>query len=248
MHSLPFCRCRSDKDPQLSYENAIAVNPLNAPNSASSGSRKKRSVAQHGKLWPTGSTLKVSFLGSPSADLKEAITDLAAKWLAYGNIRFRFMKNNTTDADITILTSNERGPINECAIGTDCLLDRPWESMVLTVRPEQGDYFTHTVLHEFGHALGAQHEHQHPDAEIPWNKALIHSLHIGIPGWSAQDVEQQYFTPLPASGLLTTPYDPLSVMHYQVQPELTDGSFEIKLNTELSEKDKTFMSRAYPYY
>ncbi|OUM23674.1 hypothetical protein B8W72_27580 [Pseudomonas putida] len=247
MHSLPFCRGRTNKDPQQSYENALALNPLNAPSNASPGSRRKRSVAEHGKLWANGSTLKIAFLGSPDPDLKEAITDLAVKWLAYGNLRFRFMKNNTTDVDIAILTSHEKGLINECSIGTDCRLDRPEESMILTATPDMGDFFTYTVLHEFGHALGAQHEHQHPGAQIPWNKALIHSLHQGIPGWTAQDVEQQYFARLQPSGLLTTAYDPLSVMHYDVRPDLTDGVFEVKRNTELSEKDKAFMGLAYPY-
>lgn len=247
MLPLPFCRCRTDKNPQLSYENAIAINPLNALASASSARRKKRSVAEHGKLWPTGSTLNIAFLGAPAPELREAIIDVAVGWLAYGNLRFRFMKNNAPEADITILTTHERGPINECSIGTDCLLDRPAESMVLTVRPDNGEYFTNTVLHEFGHALGAQHEHQHPDARIPWNRQRLLELHTGAGGWTEQDVDEQYFNPLEVSGLLMTDYDPLSVMHYPVSPALTDGLFEIPLNTELSEKDKTFMRLAYPY-
>ncbi|HGM5581611.1 TPA: peptidase M12 [Pseudomonas putida] len=246
MHPSTFCRCRLDKDPRHSFENAAAINPRNVPES-SSGGRTKRSVAEHGKLWKNGSTLKISFLGAPNADTKDAIIDLATKWLPYGNLRFRFMKNNTADVDIAILTSMEKGLINECSIGTDCRLDRPHESMVLTAKPDQGDVFIATVLHEFGHALGALHEHQHPEAQIPWNKQRIHEFYANSSGWSPEDVEKQFFQRLAPGGLLSPPYDPLSIMHYPLDPQLTDGAFEVKLNTELSEKDKRFMSLAYPY-
>ena len=30
-----------------------------------------------------------------------------------------------------------------------------------------------TVLHQFGHALGLEHEHQHPTAPLEWNQEKV---------------------------------------------------------------------------
>ena len=35
------------------------------------------------------------------------------------------------------------------------------------------DELRSVVLHEFGHALGAVHEHESPYASIPWNKEKV---------------------------------------------------------------------------
>jgi hypothetical protein len=37
--------------------------------------------------------------------------------------------------------------------------------------------YSRVVLHEFGHALGAIHEHQHPAAGIPWDKPKVYEYY-----------------------------------------------------------------------
>lgn len=37
--------------------------------------------------------------------------------------------------------------------------------------------YSRVVLHEFGHALGAIHEHQHPEAAIPWDKPKVYEYY-----------------------------------------------------------------------
>jgi len=45
--------------------------------------------------------------------------------------------------------------------------------------------FSRTVIHEFGHALGMIHEHQHPLAAIPWDKDKVYTYYAGYPNyWS----------------------------------------------------------------
>jgi serralysin len=34
------------------------------------------------------------------------------------------------------------------------------------------DEYSCVVLHEFGHALGCPHEHQHPEYDIDWNREM----------------------------------------------------------------------------
>lgn len=65
-----------------------------------------------------------------------------------------------------------------------------------------------TIRHEFGHLLGLNHEHQHPDAP-KFISDLIADTHPGI-GSSSIDI----YDKSEASKLFLTVYDPMSVMHY----------------------------------
>lgn len=241
MKTSQFCRYRL-ADPLQSYNNAVAINPQNAKSSR--GGPQSRSVSDHGRLWLPGSTLTISFLGNPDPDLKKAIQDLAVKWLPHGNLQFQFTSNNNGDADIRISTPDSG--LSSSAVGTDARLYNPDESMILAIRPNYGVYFESTVLHEFGHALGLLHEHQHPQAMIPWDRDKLIAKFQGT-DLTAEVIESNFLTRLNPTGLLVLDYDPLSVMHYEVFADETDGVFEIGLNYELSDKDKEFMRTAYPY-
>ncbi|KAK8123190.1 hypothetical protein PG984_011860 [Apiospora sp. TS-2023a] len=66
------------------------------------------------------------------------------------------------------------------------------------------------VLHEFGHALGLQHQHQHPDCRLKWNRSELKRRHGCDDSVLQTDIYDKF--PCPFS----TAYDPDSVMHYQV--------------------------------
>ena len=243
MNVLVPPRCRYRTDLQLSHDLAVEENPLNR---GPSGGRRKRGLIQTGRLWKPGRTLWVSFLNSPDRKLKMAIFDAAMQWidLSEANLTLELSEDDDRQAQIRVLTGGS-AVNNESDIGTDALAYED-DTMSLVVVPGD-DRFESTVLHEFGHALGFEHEHQHPDADIPWNVSLLKQAYASVPGWSEHDVQEQFLNKRPDTGVIKTPYDPQSIMHYSVQQWQTEGDFEISENTELSANDIELMRLAYPH-
>ncbi|MFF7108186.1 hypothetical protein [Pseudomonas sichuanensis] len=139
-------------------------------------SRKKRSIGDHTIFWETGSTLRISFTGHPEEDLKQAIVAVARAWLVHANLDFELVDDDDQSADIRIDTAVPPD-FNESALGLVARnMDGP--SMSLGVRPAD-EHFRRIVLHEFGHALGMIHEHQHPMANIPWDLEALRARFTG---------------------------------------------------------------------
>ena len=108
-------------------------------------------------------------------------------------------------------------------------------------------FFMANALHEFGHVLGAEHEHLHPKMTIPWNKEAVYE-HFGAEDELARSrIDERYFNLLDASEVDNSPYDRQSIMHYAIRQSWTHGDFQIHLNLQLSDKDKACMAAAYPY-
>ncbi|WP_248917089.1 M12 family metallopeptidase [Pseudomonas entomophila] len=244
MPQLIFSHRLKPADPHLAEQMALLENPGNAARRF--GGRQKRALAITGKLWRPGRVLEVSFLGNPDDTLKSEIFRTASNWLlrSGANLALALSQDNDPQAQIRVRTGRAL-PRNESCAGTDALA-MPAETMNLNVEP--GDAaFEHVVLHEFGHALGAEHEHQHPDASIPWNvEAVVHAA-VTEQGWTRQQVMDEMIARRTDIGLVKTQYDPGSVMHYPVPQAFTYGDWEIGLNSRLSEKDLAFMRLAYPY-
>ena len=54
------------------------------------------------------------------------------------------------------------------------------------------DLIDHIIQHEFGHAIGLQHEHQHPSIGIQWNKKVV-IADMAKQGWTQEMVEHNIF-------------------------------------------------------
>lgn len=226
-------------DDIASYQAAVNENPNNIA-SKQSGGRSKRAVGIHTKFWNPSRNLTISFLDNPPQSLKDAIKKLILEWDDYVSLTFSFIdgKNGT----IRIKTDTNS---NASQIGTDALaMDADEPTMYIASRPTDSEFRT-AVLHEFGHALGLHHEHLHPDANIPWNKPKVYKEYAEKWGMDKKTVDWNIFTPI-SDPLAITGYDKTSIMHYPVEKELTDGNFEIPLNTEISHDDKRIMNYFYP--
>src|SRR5262249_21719948 len=115
------------------------------------------------------------------------------------------------------------------------------------------------ILHEMGHALGFEHEHQSPasncDQEFDWPK--VENVARTQWGWikpngevDKQAVEFNLRVLTASERLRITPYDRESIMHYFFEPELFKRGRAspcfVGRNQMLSERDKQMAREAYP--
>lgn len=221
---------------------------------AASSIRKKRSLDVHSPFWQPGQTLRISFTGTPDPWLKTAVLQTASLWLEHAYLQFELVDDNDDRAEIRIRTDVTED-VNYSLLGRYSQLVTD-ASMALGVSLSD-PLFDQIVLHEFGHALGMEHEHQHPHAYIPWNldalrEALAQALsqETNDPQELLAAIETELniqYLPLAEDDVQPMlPYDLESIMHYPIRQAHTWGNWEVGQNTKLSQKDKRFMRLVYP--
>jgi hypothetical protein len=209
------------------------------PHQSERSSRTRRNVGEPDKYWPQHSTLKIAMY---DFEMDEpyvlAVKKAASEWLPHINLKFEFVSGEEGDVRITQNPPGDESGVSR--IGIDAHKGRPWAATMSLPMDASAPSFAHTVLHEFGHMLGAHHEHQHPDANIPWDRASL-DRHF------TQQQLEHTFLPLPRSNTYDfLPYDEDSAMHYSINPALTtDNTFHSK-NSMLSNGDIAWARKAYP--
>lgn len=197
------------------------------------------------KKWANGRTLRVAFLDGATA-LHEEVSRLAEQWTLENSLSFAWgVPGEEADIRITFEGSGDWSQV-----GTDARSVKPgWPTMCLGSLAFSVDdtEVRQTVLHEFGHALGAIHEHQSPASGIPWDRPAVYEFYSGPPThWSPNQVEENVITRY--NGTLTqyTEFDPESIMIYPIPEELTVGGYSVEWGTELSAMDKEWIGVCYP--
>ncbi|MBK4988303.1 hypothetical protein [Pseudomonas sp. S36] len=228
-------------NPYKARQLALTENPRNGPPSG----MRTRSMGPTGKLWKPGRLLKVSFVSKGSEALKARIYELGRSWidLSSANLLMERVEDNDQSAEIRICCAPE-AYLNGTHLGTN-ILESGSPNLMLCFEPGE-ELFEFTVLHEFGHIFGLDHEHQHPEADIPWNDRAMQYYARELGGASEEEVRKQVFDKRPSADLVNIGYDPHSVMHYPVEPFLTTNGWQVGINAELTEKDLSFMREAYP--
>lgn len=192
-------------------------------------------------------TLTVTFLeGDPEVQRK--VQQHAVEWTQYSGITFQF--GDFAGADIRIKFA-QSGPksgswsyVGTCqpnSLGpADATMNFGW----LTPTTSDQEY-QRVVLHEFGHALGLQHEHQNPGATIHWSEEAVYEYYGRTQGWDREKIRENILNKLHEDETIHGQYDPDSIMEYPIPKELTLDGFEVGWNRELSPEDKTFIHKLY---
>ena len=82
-------------------------------------------------------------------------------------------------------------------------------------------YGSGTALHELGHVLGMEHEHQNPFAGIKWNEQAVYDSLAKPPNsWSHQTTFQNILQKLDPNMVQGSKWDPDSIMEYEFEPGL----------------------------
>lgn len=185
-------------------------------------------------------TLGINFLNG-SVTQQAMVRNAAASWLAgeFGTrmaFRFGVPRNQ---AQITINFNNSGN--NSSIVGRESAqYAQNHDTMNLS------DLVDHVIQHEFGHAVGLQHEHQHPGAGIQWNKSIV-IADMARQGWTQDMVEQNIFARYSADykcvgdpGL-----NPNSIMLYPIPPRWTLNGFSSGTNAAISGGDRRCIEGIY---
>jgi hypothetical protein len=106
--------------------------------------------------------------------------------------------------------------------------------------------YNRVAVHEMLHALGFEHEHQHPQGGIPWDVPKVVAYYGRTQGWSPSQVQSQVLNRYTGSNWRGTAPDLTSIMHYPVEQSLTVGNFSVPWNTKMSLLDISFLQKTYP--
>lgn len=225
--------------------------------------------------WNPGTTITVCFSTPGNADVKQSVATTAAVWSDHGNVHFDF-----GDAPSYRRCAPRDGikiRVNLLAAGNSSLIGTEAQGKDLsnqdTMFFAQEDTAAHTttrfrwlVLHEFGHALGLVHEHQHPHQtcmnqlksdvvkkEFNWNDTDFANAMQRLDISSVRESSGFFYTgTLPNQEKVThTAYDGGSVMHYDLKRRYfnTDppGScYHDAVRIAPSTDDIAIIRRAYP--
>lgn len=200
------------------------------------------------KLWKPGRSLKIRFLGG-TPELQTKVREVAEQWTKFANIKFKWVEAEPSQIRISF----EKGKGNWSNVGTDCLSIKNSEATMNfgnIVESSPTSKIRRAVLHEFGHALGCEHEHMSPLRSFKWNEEQIYADCAKEPNnWSRTKTARNVINQLNAADVQTRKFDADSIMLYQYPASWIIGAKEApKLNTRLSKEDKSYIQYCYPAY
>ncbi|KAK8133611.1 hypothetical protein PG984_005623 [Apiospora sp. TS-2023a] len=197
------------------------------------------------KRWPSSQrNLGVRFMNG-SWDERQMVKDLVTDHFNTIPMHIRFAFLRTRDAgpsDIRVEFKSSGRTASHTTNGRDSANVSPHKpTMTLRLDVNDPENCRYTVLHEFGHALGLRHEHQHPDSGIVWKRKNLLRC-----GYTEKAIDQDYM-PRGIDKRRTVPYDKCSIMHWHVYAELTRNlRRSTPRNTVLSRGDKAQLMEMYP--
>jgi hypothetical protein len=206
--------------------------------------------------WVNGTVLHYCFFGGGShfsvpKVQADAIRDAFAKWKSVG-IGLEFQEvNQLSEAEVRIGYSKADGT-SASAVGREVLnvpLNEPttvygWD---LTTRYGRG-----TALHELGHVIGMEHEHQNPFAGIKWHEQAVYDALAQPPNeWDHDTTYHNILEKLTSQQVQGSTWDPDSIMEYEFEPGLIDEPDKYDINGlfppgTLSNADKGWAIKWYP--
>jgi hypothetical protein len=188
-------------------------------------------------------SLRVTFLGG-DPEVQQRIKNVVQLWSKVINMKFEFVDSGETDIRIGI---SDNG-YSWSRVGNDAANYKDHETMHygwLDRATSEAEYMR-TVLHEFGHALGAVHEHQNPEGEIKWNTQVVYAwCASNNPPWSTDDCDVNILNHYKPDEALFTRLDPSSIMVYSFPSSWTTDGTSMPSNWRISNDDKALMATIY---
>lgn len=203
--------------------------------------------ADKSKFWPAGAVLRVKFLSGSSGQKAEAWKRMM-QIQALVNLSFKQVTSGASEIRVNF----DRGKGHWSYVGKDCLnIPANQPTMNLALKSgffgDGGTEWDRVALHETLHAIGLMHEHQHPQAHIPWDVPAVMAFYKNTQGWDEAEIRFQVLNAQLLPSFVGTRWDGTSIMEYPIPAELvTDSKFVVGWNTKLSPLDVVFLRSVYP--
>lgn len=239
----PLCRNLPRPAPQLSPR--VTADP-----------RRAAAILSTRSKWVNGTVLHYCFFGRGSRYSvpnvqADAIRDAFGKWKAVGiGLEFREV-GQLSEAEVRLGYSAADG-MSASAVGRDILsvpLNEPTTVYGWDLRTPYG---RGTALHELGHVMGMEHEHQNPYAGIKWHEEAVYDALAQPPNnWDRATTYHNILRKLSPQQVQGSSWDPDSIMEYEFEPGLIDEPDEYDINGlyppgTLSSADKEWARKWYP--
>jgi Astacin (Peptidase family M12A) len=226
------------------------------PAAVASDPHRSAAILAGGLKWVNGTVLHYCFFAGnshyavPPAQA-DAVRQAMQTWKAVG-IGLQFQEvQQLSEAEVRIGFSVADGS-SASAVGRDVLTIPLNEPTTVYGWDLTTPYGSGTALHELGHVIGMEHEHQNPFAGIKWHEEAVYQSLAQPPNrWSRETTFHNILEKLDPQQVQGSAWDPDSIMEYEFEPHLIDEPQ--KYDDEglvppgtLSAADKTWAQKWYP--
>ena len=218
--------------------------------------RRAAAILSTQSKWVNGTVLHYCFFGAGShfsvpKTQADAVRGAFAKWKAIG-IGLEFQEvGQLSEAEVRVGYSTADGS-SASAVGRDVLNVPLNEPTTVYGWDLNTPYGSGTALHELGHVIGMEHEHQNPFAGIKWHEQAVYDSLARPPNnWDHNTTFHNILEKLTPQQVQGSAWDPDSIMEYEFEPGLIDEpeQYDVKGLTPpgtLPPADKQWALKWYP--